>query len=66
MGPVAAVPGVVPEAGPVVDAGPPDDVVDAAPVEVDGPVVVVVVGAGVGAVEDNVDVDVCTDADRCS
>jgi hypothetical protein len=62
---LADVPAFVPAAGPVVDARPPDDVVDPAPVEAVGPVVVGVVGADVVAVED--DVDVCTEAaDGCS
>ncbi|MDX6318445.1 MAG: uncharacterized protein QOD35_1845, partial [Nocardioidaceae bacterium] len=57
-------PDCVPVVGVVVDAAPPDDVVDPAPVEADGPVVVEVVGAGVVAVED--DVAVCTEAaDGC-
>jgi hypothetical protein len=52
----------VPVVGAVVEAAPPDDGVDAAPVEADGPVEVV--GAGVEAVED--DVAVCTEAvDGC-
>ena len=54
----------VPVVGTVVDAAPPDDVVDPAPVEADRPVVVDVVGAGVVAGED--DVAVCTEAaDGC-
>jgi hypothetical protein len=56
--------GFVPAAGPAADSGPPDDV-DPAPVEADGPVDVVVGGAGVVEVED--EVDVCTEAaDGCS
>jgi hypothetical protein len=60
---LAAVPVFVPATRPVADSGPPDNV-EPAPVEADGPVDVVVDGAGVVAVED--DVDVCTEAaDGC-
>jgi hypothetical protein len=50
----------VPDCVPVVDAAPPDDVVDRAPVEAEGGCVEVV-GGGVVAVED--DVAVCTEAE---
>jgi hypothetical protein len=61
---VPDVPDCLPVVGAVVDAAPPDDLLDPAPVEADGPVEVEVVGAGVLSVED--DVAVCTAAaDGC-
>jgi hypothetical protein len=61
---VPDVPDCLPVVGVVVDAAPPDDLLDPAPVEADGPVEVEVVGTGVLSVEE--DVDVCTAAaDGC-
>jgi hypothetical protein len=58
------VPDCFPVVGAFVDAAPLDDLLDPAPVEADGPVEVVVVGAGVLSVEDGA--DVCTAAaDGC-